>query len=1262
MEETCETVTLTLPTPGTKTPEKKGEVRVSGENQNEVLVLSNGDIQYEERSMVDPGGGKVLEMYCTTQSDTENGLVTETYSSRLCENVKLENGEVVTDKQYEESAIKTSLEKKETGEEKVDTTRLHYEENERTRDTKAGNKMKEFCATKEEKQEVSTTELDPSYEGPNKKYLKRSRNSFSKSSVKHQSLLDDGSDTDPDLLVLRDSLINQYTPGSYVSKAMAATKDKALETYSATSSRCDYSEKHPGDEDGDASEGESTTRQALTQAGGEDEQVLYNSQEASTGHSMAAGADEMGAKSDSGSNMESSDTETSYIAAKRRAGLEEKTSIEQNSYMANGTGTEIKENGVSRSESSSRASSAHVQVEDEVSAAHVTKSSRATSDSGISVSGKISADTDHSVPLEPRERNRKSSPPFSGPYAYSEDRRSADELIKRILADSNLEPSPMPARKFKVDMDGRGDSNRGDAASYTTEESSEFDDSPASSHFVERPLSTERRAVDGRPSLLERRLENLSKDKRYNLYTKEQRESSSFSHDNRMYSREEERNYSPRSMKDHEGDRNFSPRSLPDHDGERNFSPRSLKDHEGEIFLNEETIYMKKKPRPKTDDGEIFLNEETIYMKKKKKSASESHDEFASEVCAMKDKYKEGQEDQDMEYQSSLDGQSQRRFSQRRQQGSFEDRYQSLSHADNLSEASGSVSRRGEEDRYSAYSSQHQRRYMEDEELSSAYSMQNSAYSHEEDMQMVPFQPRGRMMRQQYVEDDDDVFDDRAPPPPRPNALPEEAFRPQRSEDTEIIVQERTQEIKRVVEQQGDVLKKLKEASESFDDLNAEIKQMKQDFLERQIQRQMTLEQVMKDDDEEDDPYAIEYEPENKPMRHGRQLAITSGHEEFDYGASSYNRRYSYGGSSFRSRYSQGQDYSYGTKRDQEYEDGDEYGEESRPGVGLRSLASRGYGQDEYSASTAYGYKRKNYQNNRSKTMYDDPNVEDGDVESTRFDNDEESSIPSYSKKFGSYAASQDDASSTASGYSSRKYGSYSANIEDTESSVSKYRSTGRKYGSYSANTEDTESSASGYRSKYGSYGGASDSGVPSYRRRFSFDGSSMANGDTGTDDDNTPSYRRSYRASSVANNYSSSYKSSYGSGLGSGSTDTPGYTPYVPRSARLQRSQTVSSYDSSRFDSGSKYSSSSFGRGVSDKPFTSRFLTKVRESKAANKDSETETPKRDKPFTSRFLRSSFDTSSSYKSRYSSRSASVGDIRTTTKTDTNSTEASGNKE
>ena len=91
---------------------------------------------------------------------------------------------------------------------------------------------------------------------------------------------------------------------------------------------------------------------------------------------------------------------------------------------------------------------------------------------------------------------------------------------------------------------------------------------------------------------------------------------------------------------------------------------------------------------------------------------------------------------------------------------------------------------------------------------------------------------RGRFTRQRYIDDEEEEL------------IPDEEFIPQKSADTDAIVKEKTDDIRGMVDRQNNVLKKLRSASESFDELSSEIRNIKQQFIENQARRTMIFDDI----------------------------------------------------------------------------------------------------------------------------------------------------------------------------------------------------------------------------------------------------------------------------------------------------------------------------------------------------------------------------------------------------------------------------------
>ena len=105
-------------------------------------------------------------------------------------------------------------------------------------------------------------------------------------------------------------------------------------------------------------------------------------------------------------------------------------------------------------------------------------------------------------------------------------------------------------------------------------------------------------------------------------------------------------------------------------------------------------------------------------------------------------------------------------------------------------------------------------------------------------------------------------------------------FVPQRREETDEVVKEKTTDIRNMVDKQTTVLQKLKEASESFDDISAEIRAIKQDFLESQYRRSF----IMDDDDYDDGPSSYySYKPDSYRREVPKYTSAYAGTYESPY-------------------------------------------------------------------------------------------------------------------------------------------------------------------------------------------------------------------------------------------------------------------------------------------------------------------------------------------------------------------------------------------
>ena len=369
---------------------------------------------------------------------------------------------------------------------------------------------------------------------------------------------------------------------------------------------------------------------------------------------------------------------------------------------------------------------------------------------------------------------------------------------------------------------------------------------------------------------------------------------------------------------------------------------------------------------------------------------------------------------------------------------------------------------------------------------------------------------RGRVMRQRYIEDDD--VDYRAEEEEE-ELLPDDAFDPQRREETEDMVKERTQGIRRVVENQTAVLDKLRRASESFDDLNSEIRAMRQEFIERTASRSFSI--------DEDNGLDYDDEPPPRAQRWSRAGAKSC---DGDY-SGCISKEYA----------------SYMSNRSSSTLDRELQSDSLTTGNSLVTLS---------------GY--------RSLARYKDN--DDDDVENMPFSS---SSREPVRKTF-----LRPQFGRPRSIYDSQEYDSRGAD-DDTQDTTA----TGKSYG-YTRSQYSSSRLNSSYASR-SSYDSA--------------DGGAAALGSSG----------------------------------GSGGYNARFYNRPVSMAS------STGLYDN--FDH-SPTSSVYGGSGSDDRPFSSRFLNKVRKGGTVE-PSKTSVKPRDKPFKSRFLRSSFDSEISSKTSSSSISS-----------------------
>ena len=279
------------------------------------------------------------------------------------------------------------------------------------------------------------------------------------------------------------------------------------------------------------------------------------------------------------------------------------------------------------------------------------------------------------------------------------------------------------------------------------------------------------------------------------------------------------------------------------------------------------------------------------------------------------------------------------------------------------------------------------------------------------------YRGRGRYSRQNYI-DDEDMFG--PPMPPFQPLFRDEEFEPEKRAETEEYVKEKTASIRGMVDRQTVVLENLRKASESFDELTDEIKNIRQAFIENQARRSMMFRnhELPADDElphdqsrgvqkarsryvqqrEEDYDYAMrdakgrksQYDAEDygyeqpTPALRGRQKQYSLEGEKDDYALSPYASRSMNKDLSNKGCRSLGakDDYeltSYGRSRAIDKNSAD-YAPKSIAGQVLKKSY---YSQEDYTTSYSVGadvYNRRLRElGGRSKSLYDEPSGGEND-------------------------------------------------------------------------------------------------------------------------------------------------------------------------------------------------------------------------------------------------------------------------------------------
>ena len=490
---------------------------------------------------------------------------------------------------------------------------------------------------------------------------------------------------------------------------------------------------------------------------------------------------------------------------------------------------------------------------------------------------------------------------------------------------------------------------------------------------------------------------------------------------------------------------------------------------------------------------------------------------------------------------------------------------------------------------------------------------------------------RGRFARQNYI-DDDDIFGPRMPP--IQPLFRDEEFEPQKREETEEYVKEKTASIRGMVDRQTAVLENLRKASESFDELTDEIKNIRQAFIENQARRAMMFTPGEVPLDDEQQPHD---QPRDQPRggQRARSRYVQQREEDYDYAMRNVGR---------------GRQTQYGAE---------DYGYEPVPSQrGRQKQYSLDEGKDDYGLSS-YGRSRglnKDLDNMGPRP----PGAQDDYLSSygrraldKKSDENQPKSLAGQSLVKKSYYSQEDYSATYSAGADAynrrlRGLGGRSKSLYDEASS--------RENEGYSL-----EDGGASRRGRIGlqrtQYDPLSDDVTPKDRYGVSAYGSGGTAGAGGYTRVGDPLSATSLAYSGAASSRSSytSAASRLTSSAASSSSSTSASATAASNSTRprFSRSRTLSDID---FDRGSSPADSTQGG------FQSRFLGKVRQKSLAGEDT---SRSRDKPFKSRFLRSNFDfgdgTDNTSTSTYTSSSTSKR-LSSKTETTTIETKAESSKD
>ncbi len=344
---------------------------------------------------------------------------------------------------------------------------------------------------------------------------------------------------------------------------------------------------------------------------------------------------------------------------------------------------------------------------------------------------------------------------------------------------------------------------------------------------------------------------------------------------------------------------------------------------------------------------------------------------------------------------------------------------------------------------------------------------------------------RNRFSRQQYV-DDDDVFDQ----PPMVPLFHDSEFEPKRRDETDDVVKERTTNIRGMVEMQSQVLENLRKASESFDELTDEIKNIKQSFLENQARRAMILSNLERGErrsrrGQEDPDFGYDDQP--PPPRSHR---FGSGDSGYDDGLMPRGRQ----GQIMASDGEGGYRSSYARNLQKDLDDYDE----------SRALAITKTKKSYHEELSLYGAsddqnRRARSMGARSKSLYDEASGLDND--------DQEGGFSSRKKLLGRTKFDPFD-DTGSSGYGSNAYGSGTSGYQRLGAGVSSYSSS-------------TNSYASRYSSGAGASGAYNGNDASASRSRFS---RSRTMSDTGFDRSSSPPTYGSGSTGQTGNGFNSRF------------------------------------------------------------------------------------------------------------------------------------------